>query len=95
LIRLPQYRVVEVTVDPDHALGWLRMAHGGAEIDSVTDLFLAGEPADAVAAPARGLVGVEGTVIRTAARLSRRPPRGPRSVRSAASLRAILASGDT
>lgn len=50
LIRLPQYRVAEVTVDPDHAFGRPRMARGGAEVDNVIDLFLAGEPVDAVAA---------------------------------------------
>lgn len=50
LIRLPQYRVADVTVDPDHAFGRPRMARGGAEVDDVIDLFLAGEPVDAVAA---------------------------------------------
>lgn len=50
LIQLPQYRVAEVTVDPDHAFGRPRMARGGAEVDDVIDLFLAGEPVDAVAA---------------------------------------------
>lgn len=50
LIRLPQYRVAEVTVDPEHAFGRPRMARGGAETDDVIDLFLAGEPVDAVAA---------------------------------------------
>lgn len=49
VIQLPQYRVAEVTVDPDHAFGRPRMARGGAEIDDVIDLFLAGEPLDAVA----------------------------------------------
>ena len=50
LIRLPQYHVAEVTVDPDHAFGRPRMARGGAEADDVIDLFLAGDPVDAVAA---------------------------------------------
>ena len=50
LIRLPQYHVTEVTVDPDHAFGRPRIAHGGAEIDDVIDLFLAGETVDTVAA---------------------------------------------
>lgn len=50
LIRLPQYRVAEVTVDPDHAFGRPRLARGGAEVDDVMDLFLAGEPVDSVAA---------------------------------------------
>jgi uncharacterized protein (DUF433 family) len=50
LIRLPQYRLVEVTVDPDHAFGRPRLIHGGAKVDDVIDLFLAGEPVDAVAA---------------------------------------------
>jgi uncharacterized protein (DUF433 family) len=49
LIQLPQYRVAEVTVDPDHAFGKPRLTHGGATVDDVLDLFLAGEPVDAVA----------------------------------------------
>ena len=50
LIRLPRYQVAEVTVEPDHAFGRPRLARGGAEVDDVIDLFLAGEPIDAVAA---------------------------------------------
>lgn len=49
LIRLPQYRGSDVTVDPDHAFGRPRFARGGAAVDSVIDLFRAGEPVDAVA----------------------------------------------
>jgi uncharacterized protein (DUF433 family) len=49
LIRLPQYRGSDVTVDPDHAFGRPRFAHGGAAVDSVIDLFRAGEPVDTVA----------------------------------------------
>lgn len=49
LIRLPQYRVAEVTVDPDHAFGRPRFARGGAGVDEVMDLFRAGEPVDTVA----------------------------------------------
>jgi uncharacterized protein (DUF433 family) len=49
LIRLPQYRVAEVTVDPDHAFGRPRFARGGASVDDVIDLFRAGEPVDTVA----------------------------------------------
>ena len=49
LIRLPQYQVSEVTVDPDHEFGRPRFAHGGAAVDNVIDLFRAGEPVDAVA----------------------------------------------
>jgi uncharacterized protein (DUF433 family) len=49
LIRLPQYKVAEVTVDPDHAFGRPRFTHGGASVDDVTGLFRAGEPVDAVA----------------------------------------------
>jgi uncharacterized protein (DUF433 family) len=49
LIRLPQYRVSEVTVDPDHEFGRPRFAHGGASVDNVIDLFRAGEPVDVVA----------------------------------------------
>jgi uncharacterized protein (DUF433 family) len=50
LIRLPQYKVAGVTVDPDHACGRPRFARGGAGVDDVIDLFRAGEPVDAVAA---------------------------------------------
>lgn len=50
LIHLPQYRVADVTVDPDHAFGRPRFARGGAGLDDVIDLFLAGEPVDTVAA---------------------------------------------
>jgi uncharacterized protein (DUF433 family) len=49
LIRLPQYRVAEVTVDPEHAFGRPRLTHGGTKVDDVIDLFLAGEPVDTVA----------------------------------------------
>lgn len=49
LIRLPQYQVAEVTVDPDHAFGRPRFVHGGASVDDVIDLFRAGEPVDTVA----------------------------------------------
>jgi uncharacterized protein (DUF433 family) len=49
LIRLPQYRVSEVTVDPDHDFGRPRFAHGGSAVDNVIDLFHAGEPVDTVA----------------------------------------------
>jgi uncharacterized protein (DUF433 family) len=50
LIRLPQYRVAEVTVDADHAFGRPRLTRGGAKVDDVIDLFLAGEPVDTVSA---------------------------------------------
>jgi uncharacterized protein (DUF433 family) len=50
LIHLPQYRVAEVTVDPDHAFGRPRFTRGGAGLDDVIDLFRAGEPVDVVAA---------------------------------------------
>ena len=49
LIRLPQYRVAEITVDPDHAFGRPRFTRGGASLDDVIDLFRSGEPVDAVA----------------------------------------------
>jgi uncharacterized protein (DUF433 family) len=61
LIRLPQYRASEVTIDPDHefgagdvagrgsACGRPRFAHGGSAVDNVIDLFRAGEPVDTVA----------------------------------------------
>src|SRR5437588_11788084 len=35
LIRLPQYRVSEVTIDPDHEFGRPRFAHGGSAVDNV------------------------------------------------------------
>jgi uncharacterized protein (DUF433 family) len=48
-IRLPQYKVAEVTIDPDHAFGRPRFARGGASVEDVINLFRAGEPVDAVA----------------------------------------------
>jgi uncharacterized protein (DUF433 family) len=50
VIHLPQYRVAEVTVDPDHSFGRPRFARGGAGLEEVIDLFRAGETIDAVAA---------------------------------------------
>jgi len=50
VIHLPQYRVAEVTVDPDHAFGRPRFVRGGAGLDEVIDLFRGGEPVDVVAA---------------------------------------------
>ena len=49
LISLPQYRVADVTVDPEHAFGRPRFTHGGTPVEAVIDLFLAGEPLAAVA----------------------------------------------
>lgn len=49
LIHLPQYRVAEVTVDPEHAFGRPRFTHGGASVDDVLNLFRSGEPVDVVA----------------------------------------------
>jgi uncharacterized protein (DUF433 family) len=49
LIRLPQYRVADVTIDPDHGFGRPRLARGGASVEDVIDLFRSGEPVDAVA----------------------------------------------
>jgi uncharacterized protein (DUF433 family) len=49
LIRLPQYRVAEVTVDPDHGFGRPRFVRGGASVDDVIDLFKTGESVDTVA----------------------------------------------
>jgi uncharacterized protein (DUF433 family) len=49
LIRLPQYQVAEVTVDPDHGFGRPRFARGGAGVEDVIDLFRSGEPVDTVA----------------------------------------------
>lgn len=50
VIHLPQYRVADVTIDPDHAFGRSRFTRGGARLDDVIDLFVAGEPVDVVAA---------------------------------------------
>jgi uncharacterized protein (DUF433 family) len=49
LIRLPQYKVAEVTVDPNHVFGRPRFTHGGVGVEDVIDLFQAGEPVDSVA----------------------------------------------
>ena len=49
LIRLPQYRLANVTADPDHGFGRPRFAVGGAAVDDVIDLFRAGEPVTVVA----------------------------------------------
>ena len=49
LIRLPQYRASEVTIDPDHGFGRPRFSRAGASVEDVIDLFRAGEPVDAVA----------------------------------------------
>lgn len=69
LIRLPQYRVAEVTVDPDHAFGRPRLARGGAEVEDVIDLFLAGEPVDSVATE----FGLSRTEVEDVLRASARP----------------------
>ncbi len=50
VIHLPQYRLADVTIDPDHAFGRPRFARGGAGLNDVIDLFVAGEPVDVVAA---------------------------------------------
>lgn len=50
VIRLPQYRLAEVTVDADHAFGRPRFVRGGAEVANVAGLCLAGEAAETVAA---------------------------------------------
>ncbi len=49
IIRLPQYQVAEITVDPDHGFGRPRFVHGGARLEDVIDLFRAGESLDNVA----------------------------------------------
>jgi uncharacterized protein (DUF433 family) len=49
LIRLPQYQVANVTIDPDHAFDRPRFSRGGASVEDVIDLFRSGEPVDAVA----------------------------------------------
>jgi len=50
LIRLPQYRTADVTVDPDHAFGRPRFSRGGSSVEAVIDLFRSGEPIDVVSA---------------------------------------------
>ena len=69
LIRLPQYRVAEVTVDPDHAFGRPRFTRGGASVDDVIDLFRSGEPVDAVA----GEFGLSRDEVEDAIRVVTRP----------------------
>ena len=49
LIQLPQYKVADVTIDPDHAFGRPRFAHGGISVVDVVDLFRTGESLEAVA----------------------------------------------
>ena len=68
LIRLPQYRVAEITVDPDHAFGRPRFIRGGASLDDVIDLFRSGEPVDAVA----GVFGLTLDEVEDAIRASTR-----------------------
>ena len=50
VIRLPQYRVAEVTMDADHAFGRPRFARGGVGVADVVGLCRAGETAETVAA---------------------------------------------
>jgi uncharacterized protein (DUF433 family) len=50
VIRLPQYRVAEVIVDADHAFGRPRFVRGGAAVEDVVGLCLAGEAAGTVTA---------------------------------------------
>jgi uncharacterized protein (DUF433 family) len=69
LIRLPQYRVADVTVDPDHGFGRPRFAAGGATVDDVIDLFRAGEPVDVVA----GEFGLSRDDVEDAIRVATRP----------------------
>jgi uncharacterized protein (DUF433 family) len=68
LIRLPQYKDAEVTVDPDHAFGRPRFARNGTPLDAVLDLFLAGERVDTVAAE----FGLTRTEVEDAIRVSTR-----------------------
>ena len=69
LIRLPQYKVAEVTIDPDHAFGRPRFAHGGVGVENVIDLFRAGEPVDAVA----GEFGLSRDEVEDAIRVATQP----------------------
>lgn len=50
VIRLPQYRVAEVTMDAGHAFGRPRFVRSGAGVEDVVGLCLAGEAAGTVAA---------------------------------------------
>jgi uncharacterized protein (DUF433 family) len=50
VIRLPQYRVAEVTMDADHTFGRPRFVRGGAGVEDVVGLCRAGEAAGTVAA---------------------------------------------
>jgi uncharacterized protein (DUF433 family) len=49
LIHLPQYRIANITIDPDHSFGRPRFSRGGASVEDVIDLFRSGEPVDSVA----------------------------------------------
>jgi uncharacterized protein (DUF433 family) len=69
LIRLPQYKLAEVTIDPDHAFGRPRFAHGGVVVEDVIDLFRAGEPVDAVA----GEFGLTRDEVEDAIRVATQP----------------------
>jgi uncharacterized protein (DUF433 family) len=69
LIQLPQYKVADVTVDPDHAFGRPRFAHGGASVEDVLDLFRAGEPVDSVA----GEFGLSRDEVEDAIRIATKP----------------------
>jgi uncharacterized protein (DUF433 family) len=69
LIRLPQYKAAEVTVDPDHAFGRPRFARSGASVDDVIDLFRSGEPVDIVAEE----FGLSRDEVEDAIRVSTRP----------------------
>jgi uncharacterized protein (DUF433 family) len=69
LIRLPQYKVAEVTIDLDHAFGRPRFAHGGVGVENVIDLFRAGEPVDAVA----GEFGLTRDEVEDAIRVATQP----------------------
>jgi uncharacterized protein (DUF433 family) len=69
LIRLPQYKVAEVTIDPEHAFGRPRFAHGGVGVENVIDLFRAGEPVDAVA----GEFGLTRDEVEDAIRVATQP----------------------
>jgi uncharacterized protein (DUF433 family) len=72
VIHLPRYRVADVTIDPDHAFGRPRSARGGARLDDVIELFVAGEPVDVVAA--------EFGLTRTRLRTLFVPPREPQPI---------------
>ncbi len=67
LIRLPRYQVAEVVVDPARSFGQPIFATGGARVEDVLALLLAGEDPEAVAAEYRVPAGHLDDAVRVAA----------------------------